>query len=177
MAAVTICSDFGAQKNKVWHCFHCFPIYFPWSGGTRHHDLRFLNSPLHSLSQTFPSSKKPFIWSLWWWINFSHSWTLHIYVFYMSCYFCVWFHRMQGFFSAVYVVLSSNIFECHKRVIKSSMNFDNKESIPIREHAVEEVASRQGHEGSSKVNKQWKWRIFPSREGRAWSELTEGKHQ
>ena len=31
MAAVTICSDFGAQKNKVWHCFHCFPIYLPWS--------------------------------------------------------------------------------------------------------------------------------------------------
>ena len=25
MAAVTICSDFGIQKNKVWHCF---PIYF-----------------------------------------------------------------------------------------------------------------------------------------------------
>ena len=34
MAAVTICSDFGAQKNKVWHCFHCFPIHFPWSDGT-----------------------------------------------------------------------------------------------------------------------------------------------
>ena len=33
MAAVTICSDFGAQKNKVWHCFHCFPIYFPWGDG------------------------------------------------------------------------------------------------------------------------------------------------
>ena len=32
MAAVTICSDFGAQKSKVWHCFHCFPIYFTWSG-------------------------------------------------------------------------------------------------------------------------------------------------
>ena len=27
MAAVTICSDFGAPQNKVWHCFHCFPIY------------------------------------------------------------------------------------------------------------------------------------------------------
>ena len=27
MAAVTIRSDFGAQKNKVNHCFHCFPIY------------------------------------------------------------------------------------------------------------------------------------------------------
>ena len=38
MAAVTICSDFGAQENKVWHCFHCFPIFamkwwdwMPWS--------------------------------------------------------------------------------------------------------------------------------------------------
>ena len=27
MAAVTICRDFGAQENKVCHCFHCFPIY------------------------------------------------------------------------------------------------------------------------------------------------------
>ena len=38
MTAVTICSDFGAQKNKVWHCFHCFPIYFPWSDGTGCHE-------------------------------------------------------------------------------------------------------------------------------------------
>ena len=29
MAAITICSDFGAPKSKVSHCFHCFPIYFP----------------------------------------------------------------------------------------------------------------------------------------------------
>ena len=43
MATVTICSDFGAPKNKVWHCFHCFPIYFSWSDGTRCHDLRLLN--------------------------------------------------------------------------------------------------------------------------------------
>ena len=35
MAAVTICSDFGAQKNKVWYCFHCFPIYFPGLWRTR----------------------------------------------------------------------------------------------------------------------------------------------
>ena len=27
MAAITICSDFGAQENKVCHCFHCFPVY------------------------------------------------------------------------------------------------------------------------------------------------------
>ena len=33
-------------KYKVWHCFHCFPIYFPWSDGTRCHDLRFLNVEL-----------------------------------------------------------------------------------------------------------------------------------
>ena len=29
MAAITICSDFGVPQNKVSHCFHCFPIYFP----------------------------------------------------------------------------------------------------------------------------------------------------
>ena len=29
MAAVTLCSDFGAQENKVSYCFHCFPIYLP----------------------------------------------------------------------------------------------------------------------------------------------------
>ena len=46
MVAVTICSDFGAQKNKVWHCFHCFPIYFPWSDGTGCHDLSLLNVEL-----------------------------------------------------------------------------------------------------------------------------------
>ena len=24
-------------QKIVWHCFHCFPIYLPWSDGTRHH--------------------------------------------------------------------------------------------------------------------------------------------
>ena len=33
-------------KNKVWHCFHCFPVYFPWSDGTGCHDLHFLNVEL-----------------------------------------------------------------------------------------------------------------------------------
>ena len=32
-----------SRPNKVCHCFHCFPIYFPWSDGTRYHDLGFLN--------------------------------------------------------------------------------------------------------------------------------------
>ena len=39
MAAVTICSDFGAHEIKVCHCFHVFPLLFvmkwwdqmPWS--------------------------------------------------------------------------------------------------------------------------------------------------
>ena len=30
-------------RNKVCHCFHCFPIYLPWNDGTRCHDLSFLN--------------------------------------------------------------------------------------------------------------------------------------
>ena len=37
---------FGAPKNKVSHFLHCFPIYFPWSDGTRCHDLSFLNVEL-----------------------------------------------------------------------------------------------------------------------------------
>ena len=59
MAAVTICSDIGAQENKVSHCFHCFPIYLPWSDGTRCHDLRFLNVELSS--QVFSLSSFTFI--------------------------------------------------------------------------------------------------------------------
>ena len=43
MAAVTICNDFVAQKNKVWLYCHYFPIYLPWSDGTGCHDLYFLN--------------------------------------------------------------------------------------------------------------------------------------
>ena len=43
MAAVKVYSDFGGQENKICHCFHCFPIYWPWSDGTRGHDLSFLN--------------------------------------------------------------------------------------------------------------------------------------
>ena len=29
MTAVTVCSDFGAQENKVYHRFHFFPSYLP----------------------------------------------------------------------------------------------------------------------------------------------------
>ena len=66
MAAVTICSDFGAPQNKVCHCVHCFPIYFPWSDGTRCHDFSFLNvefKPAFSLS-SFTFIKRLFSFSL-----------------------------------------------------------------------------------------------------------------
>ena len=43
MATVPICSDFGAQENKIYHCFHFFRFYLPWSDGIRCHDLGFLN--------------------------------------------------------------------------------------------------------------------------------------
>ena len=59
MAAVTIYSDFGAPKNKVWHLFPLFP-HFPWSDGTRCHDLCFLNfKPTFWLS-TFTFIKRLF---------------------------------------------------------------------------------------------------------------------
>ena len=42
MATVTIHSFFGAQENKICHCFHFFLLYLPWSDGTWCHDLGFL---------------------------------------------------------------------------------------------------------------------------------------
>ena len=58
MATVTICSDFGAQENKVFHCFHCYPIYLPWSDGTGCHDLSFW---ILSFKPTFSLSTFTFI--------------------------------------------------------------------------------------------------------------------
>ena len=53
MAAAIIYNDYGAQENKICHCFHCFPTYLQWSDGTRCHDLCFLHvdfKPVFSLS-------------------------------------------------------------------------------------------------------------------------------
>ena len=58
MAATTICSDFGVQKKKVSHSFHCFPTYLRWSDGTRCHDLSFLNV---EFKPTFSCSSFTFI--------------------------------------------------------------------------------------------------------------------
>ena len=43
IAAVTVYSDFGAQENKLCHCFHCFPIYLPGSDETCYYDFSFEN--------------------------------------------------------------------------------------------------------------------------------------
>ena len=41
-------------KNKAWQCF---PIYFPWSNGTRCHDLSLLNVELYMLMYIFIVSR------------------------------------------------------------------------------------------------------------------------
>ena len=58
MAAVTICSNFGAQENKV---SHCFPIYVPWSDGTRCHIywLPSIYPPIWSAHHMWPASQPP----------------------------------------------------------------------------------------------------------------------
>ena len=77
MAAVTICSNFGAPGNKVCHCFHCFSIYLQWSERTRCHEFCFwlLNfKPAFSLSFIFIKTLFSFslhyaikvdVWSYW----------------------------------------------------------------------------------------------------------------
>ena len=39
MAAVIVHIDFGAQENKICHCFHLIPFYLSISDVTRCHDL------------------------------------------------------------------------------------------------------------------------------------------
>ena len=50
MAVVTICSDFGAQENKICHCFHFFPIYLSWSDGTRCIDREYADTMCKAFS-------------------------------------------------------------------------------------------------------------------------------
>ena len=63
MAAVTICSDFGAPQNKSLTLFPLFHIYFPWSDGTRCHDLCFLQM---SYVQLMAPHSSTFAWKIPW---------------------------------------------------------------------------------------------------------------
>ena len=49
-------SDFGAQENKICHCFDFFLFYLPWSDGTGCHDplvSHLFHSPLSHSSRHF----------------------------------------------------------------------------------------------------------------------------
>ena len=63
MGAVTVHSDLGAQEKKICHCFHFFPIYWPWRDGTRYHDLGLwmLNFKPHFSLSSFTMMKRLFI--------------------------------------------------------------------------------------------------------------------
>ena len=62
-------ADFGAQENKVCHCFQCFPIYSPWSDGTGCHDLCFW---MLKFKPAFPLSSFTFIKRLLFLFTFCH---------------------------------------------------------------------------------------------------------
>ena len=68
MAAFTICSDFGAPQKKVWHCFYCFPIYFPWrdgTDGTRCQGYGFSSSQVWMSELDYKESWLPKNWFFW----------------------------------------------------------------------------------------------------------------
>ena len=56
-AVVTVSSDFGTQENSL-SLFLLFPIYLPWSDGTRCHDLSFLNVDFYE--EPHSKQKPPF---------------------------------------------------------------------------------------------------------------------
>ena len=62
------------EPRKISHCFHCFPIYFPWSDGTSCHDLSFLNV---EFKPTFSLSSFTFIKRL---FNFFHQCFIVFYI-------------------------------------------------------------------------------------------------
>ena len=49
MVAVTICRDYGAQENKICHCFHFSPSCLPWSYRIRCRIFPLLRLLSHSL--------------------------------------------------------------------------------------------------------------------------------
>ena len=99
MAAVTICSDFKAPQNKICHCFYCFPIYLPWSDGTRCHDLSFLNAKFKtdfSLS-SFTFIKRLFSSSLFSAVSVVLSAYLRLLIFSWQSWFQLVLHPVQHF--------------------------------------------------------------------------------
>ena len=79
MAAIPICSDFGAPQNKVSHCFHCFPFYLPWSDGTACHDLLNVDCRYHHKLRKIKKAehRRTDYFELWYWRRLLRvSWTV-----------------------------------------------------------------------------------------------------
>ena len=65
MVAVTICSDFEAPQNKVYHYFQCLPIYLPWTDGPGFSNMWTVNFQLFKLvleKAEEPETKLPTCW-------------------------------------------------------------------------------------------------------------------
>ena len=82
MAAVTIHSDFRAQKEEICYSFHLFPFYFPWSNRTRCHELSFFNIEFLAGFFHSPSLRSS--------INYRHSVTQKISRIDLSCWNCIY---------------------------------------------------------------------------------------
>ena len=118
MAAVTICSDFGAQENKICRCFYFFSFYLPWSDGTECQYLDFFFLIL-SFKPTFSLSSFTLIKRL-----FSSSWLSAIRVV-SSAYL-----RLLIFFPAILILAcnsSSPAFCMMYSVYKLNKQGDNKQ--------------------------------------------------
>ena len=83
-------------KKIKCHCFHCFPIYLPWSDGTRYHDLVFWMlsfKPAFSLS-SFTFIQRFFILLCFLPLGWCH---LHIWSY--------WYSSLQSCFQLVIIFL------------------------------------------------------------------------
>ena len=88
----TIHSDFGAQENKICHCFHFFSIYLSWIDGTVCHDFCFWMlsfKPAFSLS-SFTFIKRLFSYSS---LSAIRGYHLHIWGY--------WYFSQQSWFQLV----------------------------------------------------------------------------
>ena len=59
-------------KKMVCHCFCCFPVYLPWSEGTRYHDLHFLNVEFYFILFFYICLFFSFIFIIWMFINLQY---------------------------------------------------------------------------------------------------------
>ena len=84
MAAVTVSSNFGAQENKVCHCFHFFPSIC--HKGTGYHDLSFLNVEFQA--SFFTLLFHSHWWALWFLFTFCHLECYHLLIW--GCWYFFW---------------------------------------------------------------------------------------